>query len=426
MDYLPNPKSLLITNISIQYLQKNGINEYFFSKKIFKIFMGKNTCIVGFNNISFDNILTRHLFYRNLFDPYEWSWKNGNSSWDILDVLRAFYIFFPNKILWPKNNKGFISFKLSDITKINKIKHNNIHDAYSDVLATILVSRLLKKVSENFFFFLYFSTRKNNLLQFLKKNEKKPFFYISSFFGSSFFNIGCVMFLMFHPNIKNSFFLIDLKKNLNVLLNLYYSQNLRINSIQELFQYGIILVSLNKSPIFLSYSFLSSKKCYNLKIDYLKCQRNFFLLLNNFSFLTWIRSLFSQKSFFNIKNITNNVDLMLYKNFFNFSDKNILLDFHGKKPLQWKDFYFKFKDFRIKNLIFNLLGRNFFCFLNANEKKIWKTHCLRKISNKRLKKYIRKIKILCFFYQKDKEKCHGLKKLILYVKSLKFLINNLI
>nr|WP_049769269.1 hypothetical protein [Buchnera aphidicola] len=105
--------------------------------------MKKNTCIIGFNNLKFDNLITRNIFYRNCFDPYEWSWKNGNSTWDMLNVLRAFYIYYPKNIFWPKNSKGYVSFKLSDFTKINNITHANVHDASSDVLATIEVARLL-------------------------------------------------------------------------------------------------------------------------------------------------------------------------------------------------------------------------------------------------------------------------------------------
>jgi exonuclease I len=36
--------------------------------------------------------------YRNFIDPYAWHWKNGNTRWDILDVVRLCNI----------GSKGFI------------------------------------------------------------------------------------------------------------------------------------------------------------------------------------------------------------------------------------------------------------------------------------------------------------------------------
>jgi hypothetical protein len=29
--------------------------------------------------------------YRNFIDPYAWHWKNGNTRWDVLDVVRLCY-----------------------------------------------------------------------------------------------------------------------------------------------------------------------------------------------------------------------------------------------------------------------------------------------------------------------------------------------
>ncbi|MCJ7974120.1 MAG: exodeoxyribonuclease I, partial [Candidatus Zinderia insecticola] len=69
---------------------------YYFTKKIYDIFIQPNTCIIGYNNINFDDEITRNLFYRNFFDPYEWSWKNGNTRLDLLNLLRACYALRPD------------------------------------------------------------------------------------------------------------------------------------------------------------------------------------------------------------------------------------------------------------------------------------------------------------------------------------------
>ena len=58
---------------------------------------------MGYNNIRYDDEMTRYTFYRNFIDPYEYSWKNGNSRWDLLDLVRACYALRPEGInlgLW--------------------------------------------------------------------------------------------------------------------------------------------------------------------------------------------------------------------------------------------------------------------------------------------------------------------------------------
>ena len=59
-----------------------------FIKRIHEEFSQSGTCVAGYNSIRFDDELTRQLLYRNFYDPYEREWKNGNSRWDIIDMVR--------------------------------------------------------------------------------------------------------------------------------------------------------------------------------------------------------------------------------------------------------------------------------------------------------------------------------------------------
>ena len=87
-DFLPNPFACLITGITPQTALAKGINEFEFTRKINEEFSTPNTCVVGYNNIKFDDEFMRRLLYRNLFDPYEREYKNQNSRWDIIDMVR--------------------------------------------------------------------------------------------------------------------------------------------------------------------------------------------------------------------------------------------------------------------------------------------------------------------------------------------------
>src|SRR5690554_5801270 len=87
-DYLPHPEACLITGITPQQAQQHGVPEAEFIARIHQQFSQPGTCVAGYNNIRFDDEVTRQLLYRNFHDPYEREWKHGNSRWDIIDMLR--------------------------------------------------------------------------------------------------------------------------------------------------------------------------------------------------------------------------------------------------------------------------------------------------------------------------------------------------
>jgi len=113
-DCLPSPKSCAVTGISPQLCEQNGMIEHAFIQKINTEFSTPNTCIVGYNSISFDDEFTRHTLYRNFIDPYAWHWQNGNTRWDILDVVRLCYALKQDSSLkWVY--KKYIKCELLDI-----------------------------------------------------------------------------------------------------------------------------------------------------------------------------------------------------------------------------------------------------------------------------------------------------------------------
>jgi len=73
------PEAVMVTGITPQECNEKGIPEPEFAAKILAEFSQPNTCVMGYNNIRYDDEMTRYTFYRNFIDPYEYSWKNGNS-----------------------------------------------------------------------------------------------------------------------------------------------------------------------------------------------------------------------------------------------------------------------------------------------------------------------------------------------------------
>ena len=65
-DYLPNPEACLLTGITPLSCMDEGECEAVFAEKINEQLSKPGTISVGYNNLSFDDNVTRFLFWRNL------------------------------------------------------------------------------------------------------------------------------------------------------------------------------------------------------------------------------------------------------------------------------------------------------------------------------------------------------------------------
>jgi exodeoxyribonuclease-1 len=150
-DVLPQPEACLITGITPQVAREKGLCEAEFARRIHAEMMRPGTCGAGFNSIRFDDTVTRNLFYRNLLDPYEREYRNGNSRWDVIDLARMCYALRPDGVEWPLHEPGKPSFRLEDLTAANGIEHAGAHDALADVRATIALARRIRDAQPRLF-----------------------------------------------------------------------------------------------------------------------------------------------------------------------------------------------------------------------------------------------------------------------------------
>lgn len=178
-DTLPSPEALLVTGITPQATIADGYSEAEFVKILTEEVFTPNTVAVGFNNIRFDDEFMRHLLWRNFYDPYEWSWKDGRSRWDMLDVVRMTRALRPDGINWPVDDKGQATNRLELLTKLNNVDHYKAHDALSDVKATIEVAKLIKSHQPQLFDYLFKLRNKREVMSLVNLDDKKPFVYTS-------------------------------------------------------------------------------------------------------------------------------------------------------------------------------------------------------------------------------------------------------
>jgi exodeoxyribonuclease-1 len=153
-DILPQPEAILVHGITPQKTLSEGVNEAELAKYLTSQVFIKDTIAVGYNNIRFDNDFIRFTFWRNFTDAYEWAWKDGSSTWDLLDVVRMTRALRPEGIKWPFATDGKPSNKLEYITSINGLDHADAHDALSDVKASIALAKLLKSKQPKLFDYL--------------------------------------------------------------------------------------------------------------------------------------------------------------------------------------------------------------------------------------------------------------------------------
>lgn len=185
-DTLPSPDALMVTGITPQQTVADGYTEAEFARLLIEEVFTPDTIAVGFNNIHFDDEFIRHLLWRNFYDPYEWTWKDGRSRWDLMDVVRMTRALRPEGIEWPVDNDGKAVNKLEALTKANKVDHFKAHDALSDVEATIAVARLIKTNQPQLYEYLLKMRDKNEVKKLVNLEDKQPFVYVSGGFDGAY------------------------------------------------------------------------------------------------------------------------------------------------------------------------------------------------------------------------------------------------
>jgi len=178
-DILPSPDAIMVTGISPQQTQADGLTEAEFAKMLAEEVFVEDTVAIGFNNIRFDDEFVRHLFWRNFYDPYEWCWRDGRSRWDLLDVVRMTRALRPEGIIWPVDKEGNPTNRLELLTKENGISHENAHDALADVWALIEVTKLIKTAQPQLYGYLLSMRDKNEIKKLVNLDAKQPFVYTS-------------------------------------------------------------------------------------------------------------------------------------------------------------------------------------------------------------------------------------------------------
>ncbi|WP_413783766.1 exodeoxyribonuclease I [Siccibacter colletis] len=418
-DYLPQPEAVMITGITPQHALAQGMNEADFAKRIHGLFSVPKTCVVGYNNVRFDDEVTRNIFYRNFYDPYAWSWQHDNSRWDLLDVMRACYALRPDGIVWPENDDGLPSFRLEHLTKANGIEHANAHDAMADVYATIAMAQLVRTRQPKLFDYLYSFRHKQKLITLIDVPQMKPLVHVSGMFGALRGNTSWIAPLAWHPENRNAVIMVDLAGDVSPLLELdadalrerLYTPKAQLTDAAV----PVKLVHLNKCPVLAQANTLRPEDAERLGIDRQHCLNNLKLLRDNPQVREKVVAIYAEAEPFVP---SDNVDAQLYNGFFSDADRAAMKIVLQTDPQNLPALDISFVDPRIEKLLFNYRARNYPGTLDEAEQQRWLNHRREVFSADYLQRWAQELEMLYNQYEGDKEKTALIKALYQYAQEI--------
>lgn len=375
-DLLPAPQACLVTGITPQHALKEGLAEPQFIDAIHQQMLRPNTCSVGYNSIRFDDEVTRYTLYRNFYDPYQREWKNGNSRWDIIDMLRLCRALRPEGIEWPDHEPGRPSFKLEDLTAANGLAHEAAHDALSDVTATIAMAKLVKQKQPRLFDYALQNRGKKQIAAMLDLKARKPFFHISGMLAKEHMYGALMMPLAQHPTNSNGIICFDLSADPEMLVSLNEHQiRDRVFTATSDLPEGteripLKVIHINKAPVVTTHKLVDVAAAKRLDIDLERCDRNW-QRLNSLDLSDKLQLVFRDQKF----PPKSDAEQQLYGGFLPNQDKGLLDDVRRATVIDFTQQQFYFADQRYNQLLFSYRARYFPESLTAEEQQTWLESC---------------------------------------------------
>lgn len=379
-DFLPDPEACLLTGIVPQTCVEQGVPEHEFAAAIEIELARPGTVGLGYNSIRFDDEVTRHLFWRNLIDPYAREWQNECGRWDLLDVVRCCYALRPEGIEWPRHEDGRPSFKLEHLTAANGLAHEAAHDALSDVRATVALARLIRARQPKLFEFCLKLRRKEAV--WAEIGAGRPFLHVSGMYGVERGCMALVWPLAPHPTNKNELVVWDLAQDPAELLELNAQAiRARMFAKQEELPEGqtrlpIKTIHVNKSPIVIgNLKTLSPAAAERWGLDMAQGLVHAQTLAERGHLLAGIWPDVFQRP----ENGPFDVDEDLYGGFIGQEDRRQLNRLRSLDAQALADRVAQgravFEDGRLDELLFRYRARNFPDTLSEEEFQRWQTHC---------------------------------------------------
>ena len=373
-DTLPSPDALMVTGITPQKTVEEGYSEAQFARMLSEEIFTPDTIAVGFNNVRFDDEFIRHLLWRNFYDPYEWSWKDGRSRWDLLDVVRLTRALRPEGINWPVDDKGEPSNRLELITSANGIAHENAHDALADVTALIAVTKLIKQKQPQLYDYLLKMRDKKVVQQLVNVDDKKPFVYASGRYDNEFAKTTVAFPLT--TNRNGGVVVYDLRYDPTPFVELDTNElaakifaSWEERQAEDFVKLPVKELQYNRCPAVAPLGVLEQGDGWQkISLDLETVQKHQDILLKYPDFAEKLRGIFENKPAF--KKLPD-PEAQLYDGFLNDRDRLRVEAVRNADEHGLADFHPEFQDERLAPLLLHYKARNFPCSLSEDDLVQW-------------------------------------------------------
>ncbi|MGH8456374.1 MAG: exodeoxyribonuclease I [Stenotrophobium sp.] len=381
LDVPPHPDACLLTGITPQLAQREGVPEPEFARRVLEELARPGTCGAGYNSIRFDDEITRHLLYRTFHDPYAREWFGGNSRWDLIDVMRLWHALRPEGLEWPRREDGAVSFRLGDLSAANGIVHEHAHDALSDVDATIGLARRLRSAQPRLFEHTLKLRDKKFAAALLNLREMTPALHVSSKIPSTRGCLAVIAPIAVHPRNANQVIVYDLGHDPVELLELDAAElRERVFAGQDDLPEGLARiplkgVHLNKCPMLAPLATLKPEQAERWQIDLRQCQAHRDALFRvRDALAAKVRDVFAAPEF-----EERDAELSLYSGFLPDADKPRLARVREAAPESLARLQGSFSDSRYNELLFRHRARHFPQTLDETEQARWREFVTRKL-----------------------------------------------
>lgn len=384
-DSLPQPVASLITGIAPQLAEREGLCEAAFAAAIHDEIARPGTCTVGYNSLRFDDEVTRHLLYRNFYDPYGREWENGNSRWDLIDLVRMCQALRPEGIVWPSRDDGTPSFKLEHLASANGLKQDRAHDALSDVEALIALARLLKERQPRLWEWYFALRRKQRVFELLDVAAMTPVVHVSSRYPASRHCLTVIAPLAAHPSRQGEVIVYDLTADPADLLALDDGDiadrvfTSRADLPEGVERIALRTVRANHAPALAPLSVLKGADMERLGLDMDAVERHLGTLRTAEGLAEKLRRVYARAADLPP---AEDPELGLYGAFLPNADRALLADVRATPPGQLGTRSFPFRDPRYPELLFRYRARNWPETLDADEQARWEAFRLDRLTRR--------------------------------------------
>jgi exodeoxyribonuclease-1 len=376
-DWLPDPEACLLTGITPQTCLARGVPEPAFAAEVERCLGAAGTVGVGYNSIRFDDEVTRHLFWRNLIDPYAREWRHECGRWDLLDAMRCARALRPDGLQWPTGDDGQATFRLEKLTAANGVAHESAHDALSDVRATLAVARLLRQRQPRLWEFCLKLRHKDAVWAEIGVGAPRPFLHVSGRYPVERGCLAVVWPLGPHPTNRNELIVWDLSVDPAALADLDAATIrerlfVRAEGLPDgVDRLPIKTIHVNRSPIVVgNVTTLSAEQAGRWGLDVPQALRH----AERAARLPDLRERWAEVFARAAPAQAPDADEDLYGGFIGPGDRRTLERLRGQPPARWNLARVHLEDARLQELCFRYRARNAPEALTDEERARWEAH----------------------------------------------------